>query len=64
MELFPQSQIPALDELPGQLAFFPESASQKESRSQPKKRTYPELSPLSSYHPKEYLYHAPPYSLQ
>ncbi len=44
MELFNLNEIPEPIEVPGQLAFFPEKRT---TDAPPKKRTYPELSPLS-----------------
>ena len=46
MELFQLNEIPEPLEIPGQLAFFPEQRTTQEHTT-PKKRTYPELMPLS-----------------
>ena len=44
--MYPLYEIPEPLEIPGQLAFFPEQATVSE-HNRTKKRTYPELTPLS-----------------
>lgn len=47
LELFENSEFSTPPEIPGQLAFFPESQKAAHTEAHPSKRSYPELTPLA-----------------